>query len=254
MATAAVVKPTKDFQRTAELVNKYMLSTIQFMNRFSASCEERISRASRQLQRVEVQVTLLEYKLDSIDNDSPSLRGKKDAAEKEQLAITAPPNTGAPPPPGITGPPPPPGVGTAPTSQIPLPPGVRGPNAPPAPPNAGRQQPPPPPGFKQPPLPPGMAGQGALAIMGPPILPPNAAMPPPPPPPPPLPGGQASVRTHPKLAGYFKMQEAGVTVSAIKDKMKADGYDPAWFDTPDAPAPLPAAPAKDPKQTLYDSD
>jgi WASH complex subunit CCDC53 len=60
-----------------------------------------------------------------------------------------------------------------------------------------------------------------------------------------------TVKTHPKLAGYFKMADAGVPVVAIKQKMQVDGYDPSWFDTPDAPSPLPNAP---PKKDDYDSD
>jgi hypothetical protein len=48
------------------------------------------------------------------------------------------------------------------------------------------------------------------------------------------------------------MQEAGVPVAAIKQKMQVDGMNPEWFNTPDAPAPTSLQPLR--KETLYDSD
>lgn len=278
----------KDYQRTLELVNKYILCTTQFVNRFAANVDIRLGVSCRTLQRLEAQIALLEHKLDSIDGHgggqaeggpSPS---PQPATAGVTLAVTAPPTmaplaiTAAPsqppPPPGVSPPPRPapnakslPGGGGG----VPaLPPGVRGPNAPPPPPglmgvNGARSAPPPPPGMKQPPLPPGMThasmggapSQQLLLLAAPPggVVVPPPGFAPPPPPPPPMAGGASSIRNHPRLQGYFKMQEAGVPVVAIKQKMQVDGYDPAWFDTPDAPASLPAVSAAG-KKTEYDSD
>ena len=108
---------------------------------------------------------------------------------------------------------------------------------------------PPPPRAGGPPLPPGVT---AAPPPPPPIAPgapPLLAAPPPPPPMPTTAG--LTVRTHPRLAGYFRMQQAGVAVVAIKAKMRADGHNPDWFDTPDGPSPLPAV---KPNENEFDSD
>ena len=255
----------KDFQRTVELINKYILSSTQFMNRFAAACDAKLGQASRQLQRLESQVTLLERKLDSIDGDGAPAP-KETAAASPPLAIENRP-AGAPGlPPGVSapnGPPPPPGMKAGGGKPPPLPPGVAAPRAIAAPPMAngkGPGGPPPPPGARQPPLPPGVSAAGGggpqpLALMPPPM--PNGAPPPgaPPPPPPPMAAAAGTAtRNHPKLAGYFKMQDAGVPVVAIKQKMQSDGYNPDWFDNPDGPAPLPAISVSANGRTEYDSD
>jgi hypothetical protein len=59
-------------------------------------------------------------------------------------------------------------------------------------------------------------------------------------------------RNHPRLVGYFKMQDAGVPVAAIKAKMQADGMNPIWLDSPDQTAPSGIPALKN--DTLYDSD
>jgi hypothetical protein len=100
----------------------------------------------------------------------------------------------------------------------------------------------------------GGAVGGPLAIMGPPQAP---GQPPPGfmPPPPPMPMGvniNNLTRNHPRLVGYFKMQDAGVPVAAIKAKMQADGMNPIWLDSPDQTAPSGIFALKN--DTLYDSD
>jgi WASH complex subunit CCDC53 len=258
----------KDFQRTVELINKYIINTTQFMNRFVAAVDVKLGNTSRRLQRLECQVILLEKKLDSIDAEGASPVRKETTSSP--LAIADKPSAGAPLaitggpnlPPGVAPPggAPPPPMAKSSGKVPPLPPGVQAPKALAAPPpmKTAGGAPPPPPGVKQPPLPPGVSAPGApgapLMLMPPPVPgapPPGSA----PPPPPPLASGAATAtRNHPKLAGYFKMQEGGVPVVAIKQKMQADGYNPQWFDTPDAPAPLPAVVPNKNGKTEYDSD
>lgn len=250
-----------DFQRTVELVNRFTVTTVQFLNRFAAMCEEKIQSANRALQNIEVQVKLLEVKLDSTEDSdgespvpktaAPSAKVNAIAAPAAPLALTGGPS--APPPPQARGGPPPP-------------PGFNPPNRGHQPPPMsgfvqGGNMPPPPPGsnVRQPPLPPGVAPQGAapvgqLLALAPPPVP---GQPPPgfTPPPPPMPMGtniNNLARNHPRLAGYFKMQDAGVPVAAIKAKMQSDGMNPAWLDAPDGPAPAGIPPLKN--DTLYDSD
>jgi WASH complex subunit CCDC53 len=231
-STAALqAQRNADYQRTVELISKYAVSTLQFMNRFSATCESKILSVHRQLERVEAQVVLLEYKLDSIDSG-----GAPQPSSSEKVSSSSPPAISSGPPPMQIGGPP--GKG----SQPPMMSGFGG----------GPGGPPPPPGSKMPPPPPGVAQGGAN--QGPP--PPPGAPPPgfiPPPPPPPMAGGPGAMtmRQHPRLQGYFKMQEAGVPIAAIKKKMEVDGHNPDWFDNPNGPAPTTLPP---PKQNMYDSD
>lgn len=244
MSVTQAIARGADFQRTVELINKYTISTLQFMNRFSAHCEGKLLHVNRQLQRLEAQVVLLEYKLESIDNgpggaaesEAANVKGGAAKADTAPMAIGG----GAPPPMQLTGPP-----------------GFSGPNAPPSMPGFSGQggAPPPPPGHKMPPLPPGVTLPGPTgSVMAPPPLIPGA---PPagfvPPPPPPQMGNSVTIRQHAKLQGYFRMQEAGVPVAAIKAKMQVDGADPQWFDTPNAPAPPQVANMQS-KLALYDSD
>jgi hypothetical protein len=260
----------RDFGRTTELINKFIVDTTQLLNRFAASCDVKLHHLGRQMRRLEVQTALLEYKLNSVDNDeeggagaaaaaaAEAARQKREdekaqrAAEREAAkaarsgAIGAPPGTraiGAPPAmPGMpgTGPlalmPPPPMPGAAAGGAMPLPPG-----------------------FAAPPQPGGIAGiAGGAVIPLPPGLivgigaVPGAAAPPPPPPPMPMSAGMTN-RKHPRLSGYFAMLQAGVPAAAVKGRMQADGHNPAWLDAPDAPATLPAMSAND-KKTFYDSD
>jgi WASH complex subunit CCDC53 len=241
-----------DFQRTIELVNKFTLTSVQFLNRFGAHCEKKLLTINRQLQRLETQVALLEYKLDSIDRDddddeSPAPAPAKPAAP---LAITSgPSNASAPPPPPRQ------------AKQPPPPPGMSGPVAPqmpgfgasaPTPAMPGGKMPPPPPGMSGPPRPVGAAPP--LALMPPPQLGQAPAGFSPPPPPPMQLGVSAEkqMRNHPRLQGYFRMLDAGVPPVAVKQKMQVDGLNPVWLDTPEALAPAGIAPPKN--DTLYDSD
>lgn len=277
---AAKQRP-RDFQRTTELIGKFIVDTTQLMNRLAAHCDEKMQKISRDLQRFEIQLRLLEYKLDSIDEeegrmvqsaeDRKAAREQK-AAEREEKAEAAaqggaaggggggaaasagsgggggaaPRTIGAPPGTRLA-------IGAPPGSKaggahVPnMPQGGRyGPGNVPVPGQVGV-------GGKSVPLPPGVtAGAAAAVPVGP-------APPPPPmtkivavPPAMPMSGG-LTTRKHPKLKGYFDMIDAGVPVPAVKARMSSDGYNPAWLDTPDAKSPLPTM-SQTEQKTFYDSD
>src|SRR3989338_5685268 len=80
----AKAKP-RDFQRTTELVCKFIVDTTQLLNRLSAHCDEKLQKISRDLQRFEVQLRLLEYKLDSIDEEE----GRASVAAEDRKAAKA---------------------------------------------------------------------------------------------------------------------------------------------------------------------
>jgi WASH complex subunit CCDC53 len=53
-------------RRTLTHVNNFIISTTQFINRFSFLCEEKLSKVSRDIQRLEIVLAMLEAKLRSI--------------------------------------------------------------------------------------------------------------------------------------------------------------------------------------------
>lgn len=272
MSTAgAIAQRNADFQRTTELINRFTLSSVQFLNRFAAMCDEKLYNANRALQRLEVQVKLLEVKLDSAeDADGARPAASSGKAPSAGSGIAAAPSvpaiTAGPPAPVAAGkapgPPPPPGarVPLAITAGKNAPPpmqgfGGRGASGVPPPPSRGvggsSGGPPLPPDYTPPPPPMGAPGGAPHA----PVLP-MGSMPPPGfmPPPPPMPLGASrgnTMRNHAVLQGYFKMLDAGVPRSAVEARMQGDGHNPQWLSTPDAPAPAGLAA---PKPTLYDSD
>lgn len=259
----------RDFQRTTELVCKFIVDTTQLLNRLSAHCDEKLQKCSRDLQRFEVQLRLLEYKLDSIDEEEgraaeaaedrkatrerakeERLAAKEEAQDSRQAAREARQLQSGGGGAG-TG-----GGGGGKVLAIGGPPGFnQGPSVPQMPSNArhhpGNMQVPGQ-GGKSIPLPPGVqAAQMAAAA---------AAVPPPPPmskivaAPPPMPmSAGLTARKHPKLKGYFEMLEAGVPPTAVKARMQSDGMKPEWLDAPDLPSPLPSMNAQAMK-TFYDSD
>ncbi len=266
----------RDFQRTTELVCKFIIDTTQLLNRLSSHCDEKLQGISRDLQRFEVQLRLLEYKLDSIDEEegraSVAAEDRKAAREKAaeeraqakaeaaderagarenrqigggggNAAVSGGGGGGTTKPLMITGGPP--GFNQGP--QVPQMPGGRyGPGNVPLPGQGGG---------KSIPLPPGHTAAASANNAG--AL---AAVPPPPPmsriqaQPPPMPmSAGITARKHPKLKGYFEMLDAGVPAAAIKARMQSDGMKPEWLDAADMPSPLPALSAQAMK-TFYDSD
>ena len=103
-------------QTTLHLVNNFVLQTTRFLNRFSAVCEEKLSDVSKNIQHLETQLSIIEAKLDSIED-----AGADDVpppAPEPAPAAPAPAAGGAPPPPPPAPddepPPPPPPIEDAP--------------------------------------------------------------------------------------------------------------------------------------------
>ena len=49
------------------------------------------------------------------------------------------------------------------------------------------------------------------------------------------------VKDHPEYSKYFKMLKVGVPLPVVEGKMRENGLDPAYLETPEAPAPGNAA-------------
>lgn len=89
------------------LVNNFVLTTTDFINKFSSLCEQKLSNVSQQIQRVEIVLALLEAKLDSIQwmggggggvaNNTAAPPASTPAIASSSAAVpTAPPMDGAP--------------------------------------------------------------------------------------------------------------------------------------------------------------
>mmetsp|Transcript_8935 Transcript_8935/g.36913 ORF Transcript_8935/g.36913 Transcript_8935/m.36913 type:complete len:193 (-) Transcript_8935:807-1385(-) len=104
--------------QTVMLVNNFVATTVDFMNLFAATCEDKLTAVSRRLSGVELALGLLEAKLDSVpdvrDVTAPASSSQKTAA----VASTAAPQDAAAPPPG---PPPPPEAPADPAGDAPAP-------------------------------------------------------------------------------------------------------------------------------------
>jgi hypothetical protein len=121
--------PPVSYKKTVILVNTFVASTAQFLNRFSSRCNEKLRSISETIDKMEITLSILEGKLNSI----PGLQDEapQQTSQVPQYAPAA--SSGAPPPPPST---------------APLPPGASAPPPPPPPPTqapAGATAPPPPP-------------------------------------------------------------------------------------------------------------
>mmetsp|Transcript_6041 Transcript_6041/g.14677 ORF Transcript_6041/g.14677 Transcript_6041/m.14677 type:complete len:225 (-) Transcript_6041:1563-2237(-) len=184
------------YKQTIFLVNNFIVNTAQFLNKFSSVCNEKLARVSRNLQRVEISLSILEAKLDSIPGLSEVKAEREDILPSAGGAGPEVEQSGAPPPPPPSGAPPPP----------------------PPPPGGAPPPPPPPPGGAPPPPPP----------------PPPGGAPPPPSgsdstPPAPSTESVASaeetrlrVKDDPRYEKYLKMIKVGLPPQAVRQKMAAE--------------------------------
>nr|CCC94516.1 unnamed protein product [Trypanosoma congolense IL3000] len=227
----------QQLMKTADLVNKVVISTAQFLNRFAAYCESKLLETNRSLQRLETLTQLLEAKIASVDEEFKD--SQPPAADADATVRALGDNTKRLMIPDRNAPPPMPGLSSN-GAQWKAPP----------PPNAQKQRkgPPPPPGAA------GSSGAPAAPVVPVPLLPlapgqPPAGVIPVQPPPMPLMGG-VPMRSHPRLAGYYQCLPSN-PCRGNQEKMQSDGYQPEWLDTPDAPAPTSVPPRR---KTQYDSD
>ncbi|KAG5507020.1 hypothetical protein JKF63_05766 [Porcisia hertigi] len=261
---AAVSEADADVEVVVCLVNRFVISTVQFLNRFSDECESRLVHTAEALQQLELQTQLLEHLLLSSGAADPDVDeeeeecGTHSSDPESSVSCMEDGNGGA--------------VYRDGRSKAPEAHDRRGRrghvrgaihrsgdavSAPglPAPPliNERNSGPRPPPGSYRkdfPPPPPGVARAAAkakeaeaaraatLAIVGAPVpMPRLAADAPTPPPPLELRPGRLQMRNHPRLRGYFELLALRVPVALVKAKMQVDGFQGEWLDTPDLPAP-----------------
>jgi len=104
------------YKKTIAFVNNFILNTSQFLNRFSYICEAKLCDVSRQIQRLEITMNILDAKLASISDighitasDQPTPSSTTPSSTIPTPPPPQPPGGGPPPPPGAPPPPPPPG-------------------------------------------------------------------------------------------------------------------------------------------------
>ncbi|CAG9572733.1 conserved hypothetical protein [Leishmania major strain Friedlin] len=261
---AAVAEADADAQAVAVLVNRFVISTVQFLNRFSNECESRLVQTEESLQQLELQTQLLEHLLitsgaadpeadeaedEGGDHSNDDDGGASYLADGDDQGMARDDGSEASAAYHYRQRR---GRGRRSASENGDAESVFGLPAPPL--NDRRSGgPPPPPGnyHKGPPRPPpGVARATAaaqeaeaarvatLAMVGAPVLmPPLSGDAPAPPPPLELRPGRLLMRNHPRLHGYFELLSLRVPAAFVKAKMQADCFQGEWLDTPDAPAP-----------------
>lgn len=98
--------------KTVVYLNNFIISTTQFLNRFSYLCEQKLAKVSRDVQRIEITMSILETKLSSIEGIDKA--PQPPSTSTSTPSTTQPTNsTGEVPPPPTGGniPPPPPQQG-----------------------------------------------------------------------------------------------------------------------------------------------
>jgi WASH complex subunit CCDC53 len=89
-------------QTTLAFINNFLINTTQFLNRFTVTCDQKLKNVAYQVQRLEITMSLLEAKLNSIEGLADADGG---AAQAAGASSAPPPADGSIPPP-----PPPPGA------------------------------------------------------------------------------------------------------------------------------------------------
>ena len=82
------------YRNTISLVNNFILSTTQFINKFTFLCEKKLEEVSAQIEKVEITLNILEAKLNSIPGlESISVENTNDqsSAPTDFNDISAPP-------------------------------------------------------------------------------------------------------------------------------------------------------------------
>lgn len=96
-------------KKTLMAINNFVINSVEFLNKFTVLCEQKLAKASESVQRLETVITLLEGKLESIDY----LAGTGPAPATAAPASSAP---AAPPVDGGSAAPPAPPMGDVPSA------------------------------------------------------------------------------------------------------------------------------------------
>ncbi|KAG2381782.1 hypothetical protein C9374_006166 [Naegleria lovaniensis] len=236
-----------DYYKTLDFVNNFAIQMVQTMNSFAYSCESKLSKVSSQIQHVEIVLSLLEKKLQSIDgmkermdqwfttagmnsgNQTASSTGTTNINFNVEVNATI-----VPPPPSIAHNIPPPPVLSS-NGGIPPPP-------PPSIPNSSIPPPPPSALLSNTPSSPSTTNNLPSSPTTPiptPVTTSTAESP--------ECSNQEDVTGNnvptceqdPRLANYFRLlNKIGVPKPQIARKMEMEGLDPGILDTPNAPSPL----------------
>ena len=87
-------------RKTVLLVNNFVANTVRFLNHFSNTCEEKLTNVSNNISRLEIQLSILEAKLNSI----PGLEDVTSASAGQAQAQPQPQaEPSAQPPPAAAG-------------------------------------------------------------------------------------------------------------------------------------------------------
>uniref|UniRef100_A0A915CMQ8 Uncharacterized protein n=1 Tax=Ditylenchus dipsaci TaxID=166011 RepID=A0A915CMQ8_9BILA len=85
----ASVKPI-DVKELIGAVNEYLLRMSDMLNAFATSMENGVLNLDRRLDRVEIQMILLEKKLENVSDSQPALQPIQPSVQIDQLKVTEP--------------------------------------------------------------------------------------------------------------------------------------------------------------------
>eukprot|EP01091_Cochliopodium_minus_P015522 TRINITY_DN5556_c0_g1_i1.p1 TRINITY_DN5556_c0_g1~~TRINITY_DN5556_c0_g1_i1.p1 ORF type:complete len:190 (+),score=56.34 TRINITY_DN5556_c0_g1_i1:71-640(+) len=91
--------------KTVVFLNNFIISTTQYLNRFSYLCEQKLAKVARDVQRIEITMSILETKLSSIDGidkvsaPTNTTNDTTNQSNLDQSGIPQPPSDNVPPPP-----------------------------------------------------------------------------------------------------------------------------------------------------------
>ena len=65
------LQPARPHNQTLVLSNHLVITTVEFLNKFAEECDAKLCKLHQKMQRLEIEVKLLEFKLSSIAGARP---------------------------------------------------------------------------------------------------------------------------------------------------------------------------------------
>src|SRR5256885_1552207 len=89
--------PSIPYRKTVSLVNNFVINTSEFLNKFSYLCEQKLSKVTSEIERLEITMNILEAKLASIPGLEGAVPAAPSAAQEELPSMPAVSEYVAPP-------------------------------------------------------------------------------------------------------------------------------------------------------------
>ena len=101
----STITPAIPIRKTVMILNTFIISTTNFLNKFSILCDDKLAKIGKDLSKLEISLVLLETKINSIPWLNANLSSESIIQPSESSGTTGPPVGVTGPPVGVTGPP-----------------------------------------------------------------------------------------------------------------------------------------------------